>query len=378
MKLEHVILQGIRADQPLATDVAPGTVYGVTDEGDILERSDGTAWLAYSPAATGGGITELTGDVTATGPGVSATTIADGVVTFNKIQESAADSILVGRGDSAPGILEEITLGAGLAMAGTVLSATGGSGIDELTGDVTAGPGSGSEVATIANDAVTYAKMQNVSAASKLLGRGAGSGAGNVEEITLGTNLSMSGTTLNAAGGGGGGGGLVYLGIQTASGASPNLDFTSLIDSLYDVYQFELVNLVPANNNVELRMEVSVDNGATWETANYQWSMTYTFQTAIALATFSDATAANFLLCGGIANDANGGICGTVKLYNLLEATRGKSGHGMMLYLHDDGGHYEFKSSLWFNGAAVNAIRFFISSGNIASGDIRLYGYAKS
>ena len=50
-----------------------------------------------------------------------------------------------------------------------------------LTGDVTAAAGSNST--TIANDAVTYAKMQNVSATDKLLGRSS-SGAGDVEEIT--------------------------------------------------------------------------------------------------------------------------------------------------------------------------------------------------
>lgn len=80
-----------------------------------------------------------------------------------------------------------------------------------ITGDLTYtspsfnGTGNVTAAGTIANDAVTFAKMQNSTAASILLGRGAGAGAGDFQEITLGTNLSMSGTTLNATGGGGGG-----------------------------------------------------------------------------------------------------------------------------------------------------------------------------
>lgn len=78
--------------------------------------------------------------------------------------------------------------------------AADGLGPDGDKGDITVG-GTGTTL-TVDNDAVTYAKMQNVSAASKLLGRG-DSGSGDPQEITLGTNLSMSGTTLNAAGGAG-------------------------------------------------------------------------------------------------------------------------------------------------------------------------------
>ncbi len=76
---------------------------------------------------------------------------------------------------------------------------SGAPGITELTGDVLAGPGSGSQVATIAAHAVTYAKIQAVAAASRLLGRGTAGGA-DVREIDLGPGLSMAGNTLDATG----------------------------------------------------------------------------------------------------------------------------------------------------------------------------------
>ena len=76
------------------------------------------------------------------------------------------------------------------------------------TGDVTSagssfdGSANNTNALTIANDAVTYAKMQNVSAASRLLGRG-DSGSGDPQEITIGSGLTMTGTTLSASGGSG-------------------------------------------------------------------------------------------------------------------------------------------------------------------------------
>ena len=52
---------------------------------------------------------------------------------------------------------------------------------------------------TIDNGVVTYAKLQDVSATNRLLGR-ASSGSGDAEEITIGSGLSLSGTTLSALG----------------------------------------------------------------------------------------------------------------------------------------------------------------------------------
>jgi hypothetical protein len=90
-----------------------------------------------------------------------------------------------------------------------VINSSGGSGITELTGDVTAGPGSGSQVATIANDAVTSAKILNGTIATadladslitevKLLSNSVGTTAlksGSVTNLKL-ADGSVSGTKI--------------------------------------------------------------------------------------------------------------------------------------------------------------------------------------
>lgn len=49
-----------------------------------------------------------------------------------------------------------------------------------------------------------FANLVAATSANRLIGRGSSAGAGDMQEIVLGTNLSMSGTTLNASGGAGG------------------------------------------------------------------------------------------------------------------------------------------------------------------------------
>lgn len=139
--LENVLLQGIRADQPAAADVAEGSLYYVTDEG-LLEQSLASAWTEYSDPAAGAGITALTGDVTATGPGSVAATIANDAVTDAKLRESVALSV-IGRSANSTGNPADISTSAASAAvlreSGSVLGfgtiATAGIANGAVTGD---------------------------------------------------------------------------------------------------------------------------------------------------------------------------------------------------------------------------------------------------
>lgn len=138
--------------------------------------------------------------------------LADDAVTYAKIQNVSATDRLLGRSSVGSGNVEEITctaagrallddadataqrttLGLGTlatqsgTFSGTHSGASSGTNTGDqtitLTGDVT-GSGTGSFAATIANDAVTYAKIQNTSTTNVVLGRSS-AGGGNVEEIT--------------------------------------------------------------------------------------------------------------------------------------------------------------------------------------------------
>ncbi len=109
-----------------------------------------------------------------------------------------------------------------------------GNYVTALTGDVTA-TGPGSVTATIANNAVTYSKMQAMTA-NKLLGSGATGTA--VSEITLGTGLSFSGNTLNAATTGGT---VTSLSVTSANGfagtvtnptTTPSITLTTTVNGM--------------------------------------------------------------------------------------------------------------------------------------------------
>jgi hypothetical protein len=130
-------------------------------------------------------------------------------------------------------------------------------------GDITV-TSSGS-IWTIDSGSVTYAKIQTTSTGSILLGRDS-SNSGSIQEITLGTGLTMSGSTLNAAGGGGLGA-PTYVVTKTADESVTNSNTLQNDDELFQsleankTYWIEL-RLVISSSTTACNMKVGADGNS--------------------------------------------------------------------------------------------------------------------
>jgi len=94
------------------------------------------------------------------------------------------------------------------------------------------------------------ANLAQSSAASKLLGRGSASGAGDFQEITIGSGLTMTGTTLSASGGGADVDGWEMVQNATAS-SSANIIFDSIFSSGYE-WRIRMQDIRPATGTTVL------------------------------------------------------------------------------------------------------------------------------
>ena len=187
--------------------------------------------------------------------------------------------------------------------------------------------------------------------------------------------MQIPATQINAAGGGG----FVLLEQHTAA-ASATLDFTSFISSTYDEYLFEMVSVTPATNSVNLGIRVGTGAGPSWASgvSDYDY-VSWEYRVGGAATGGSGGDSILLLIRNLQTSTSNLGLNGSFRLFNPQNSAQFVQISGKAIYV-DAAGSFRIASD--FAGAyrtlnILTGVRFLYSSGNIASGTIRVYGIPK-
>lgn len=263
--------------------------------------------------------------------------------------------------------IADLTITNATVTTATVAHLTVNGTLSIPTGSIVAADMAANAVATVTIQdlAVTYAKMQDASA-SVLLGNPTG-GAAAVQEITLGAGLAFSGSALVSTTG------IVKLGTTTVGSPAAAITFVGLSNA-YSSYIFDLYNVVPVTDNVQLVAEVSTDGGSTWIVTNYLDAIRVDFSNGTAsIDTSTTAFPLSLVPNNGVSNAAGGGWSGRITLQHPSSGAASKLLAAQGGYLRTGGTIWALTSmsGIW-NGAltAVTAFRLRFASGNVAAGAV--------
>jgi hypothetical protein len=141
----------------------------------------------------------------------------------------------------------------------------------------------------------------------------------------------------------------------------------------------EFVDIVPATNNVDLLMLMSTNGGSSYDSG-----ANYARQTRLDQSTFNTVAGGNSGLTSLIAitnvvNTSTYSVNLSGKLWTPGSTAHYKTFTFQGVYRNNDGSFYSFVGAgTYISTTAVNAFQVKFSSGNIASGTVRLYGIAKT
>jgi hypothetical protein len=200
--------------------------------------------------------------------------------------------------------------------------------------------------------------------------------------------LISNGSTIfdNGSMASGFGGSLVFLSKQTAS-ASASIEFTSGIDSTYKEYLFTFNNCHPSNNAVSFQFQGSINGGSSYG-VTITSTMFEAYHTEAGASgrliyrTIGDlAQSTSFQELSGVAdgikNDNDASCSGYIHIFNPSDTTFVKHWIANFNNLTASDATYNIYSAGYFNDTNdIDAFKFQMSSGNIDSGDICLYGIA--
>tara|TARA_R100001594_G_scaffold78_2_gene332 strand:- start:1288 stop:1935 length:648 start_codon:yes stop_codon:yes gene_type:complete len=178
------------------------------------------------------------------------------------------------------------------------------------------------------------------------------------------------------------GGNLKLLSTQTAS-SSATISFTSGIDSTYKEYIFKFINIHPETNTTKLQINASADTGSNYnvtKTTTYFQAYHTESDSATALQYYANrdlAQSTSAQQLKDIGNTSDDSAAGTLHLFNPSSTTFVK--HFFSTFTGPTGEstqnlHNSFVGGYFNTTSAIDAIQFSMSSGNIDSGVIKMYG----
>jgi len=179
----------------------------------------------------------------------------------------------------------------------------------------------------------------------------------------------------------------VLISEQTAS-ASASIEFTSGIDSTYPIYKFEFISIHPQNLGEALRVNFSTDSGSNYNVTKTTTvfvsqhfengsseSLTYVTGQDIAQGTGDQ-------ILNVLANDNDSGCSGEMFLYNPSSTTFVKHFMARTESFVESGGNPklqdQFVAGYGNTTSSIDAVRFLMTTGNLDSGTIKLYGIKDS
>ncbi len=177
------------------------------------------------------------------------------------------------------------------------------------------------------------------------------------------------------------GGALNLISTQTASSSS-TISFTSGIDDTYDSYVFKFYNIHPATNNSNFSFQVDTGTNTNYNitTTNTLFhafhyeadggeSLTYDSSRDLAQSTSFT------VLIDSLGTDNDQNASGTLHLFSPSSSTFVKHFIGSANTNTQNDGSINCFSAGYFNTTtALTRVQFKMSSGNIDSGVIKLYG----
>lgn len=169
-----------------------------------------------------------------------------------------------------------------------------------------------------------------------------------------------------------------YLEYQSASNDA-TIDLTTGIDAISDEFTIKLVNLVPATDNVYLRMRVSTDGGSTFEQGATDYRYAYMWVAESGTVFGNGSTGTTYIqVTEQAGSDAGESISGTIRFYKPSETSLYKLFEWEIISQNSAGTTQKFSGGGKYQAtSAINAVQLFFSSGNIESGELYLNGTKK-